>query len=101
MTDLGPMHSPPHPGRLIVEVYLAELNISARQLAHALDVSPSTLTRVINGASGISAEMALRLSRALGGSPGSWLNMQNDHDLWVAAQRADLGRVTSLRSDVA
>jgi addiction module HigA family antidote len=63
------MHNPPHPGEFIREVYLEPNGITGRQLAAKLGVSPSTLNRVLQGTSGISPEMALRLSKALGRSP--------------------------------
>ena len=84
------MHNPPHPGEFIREVYLAPYEISVRGLAERLGVSASTLTRVINGQSGISPEMALRLSKAVGRSPESWLAMQHNYDLWRAKQATDL-----------
>ena len=87
------MHNPPHPGEFIREVYLEPFEITGRQLATKLDVSPSTLNRILNGNSGISSEMALRLSKALGRSPESWLAMQDSHDLWLARQTVDLGAV--------
>ncbi len=88
------MHNPPHPGEFIREVYLAPYALSVRGLAEGLGVSPSTLTRIINGQSGISPEMALRLSKAIGRSPESWLAMQHSYDLWHAKQSTDLSRVT-------
>ena len=88
-----PMHNPPHPGEFIREVYLEPNDITGRQLAAKLDVSPSTLNRVLQGISGISPEMALRLSQALGRSPESWLAMQDNHDLWQARQTVDLNAV--------
>ena len=87
------MHNPPHPGEFIRTVYLEPFSISSRFLATKLDVSPSTLNRVIKGASGISLEMALRLSKALGRSPESWLALQDNYDLWKARQRTNLENV--------
>ena len=88
-----PMHNPPHPGEFIREVYLEPNDITGRQLAAKLGVSPSTLNRVLRCTSGISPEMALRLSKALGRSPESWLSMQDNHDLWQARQTVDLDAV--------
>lgn len=88
-----PMHNPPHPGEFIREVYLEPNGITGRQLAAKLGVSPSTLNRVLQGTSGISPEMALRLSKALGRSPESWLAMQDNHDLWQARQTVNLDAV--------
>lgn len=95
------MHNPPHPGEFIREIYLEPYELSMRQLAVSLDVSPSTLGRLLNGTSSISPEMALRLSKALGRSPESWLAMQNAHDLWVARGRIPLDRVQALQFDAA
>lgn len=87
------MHNPPHPGEFIREVYLLPYGLSVRALAENLGVSPSTITRVINGASAVSPEMALRLAKALGRSPESWLVMQHNYDLWQARKVTDLSHV--------
>ena len=71
------MHSPPHPGEFILAIYLEPFGMSSRTLAENLAVSPSTLNRIITGKSGVSPEMALRLSKALGRTPESWLAMQD------------------------
>jgi len=90
------MHNPPHPGEFIAAVYLEPNGISGRELAQKLDVSVSTVSRVLNGSSRISPEMALRLSKAIGRSPESWLAMQDAHDLWTARRQVDLKRVMKL-----
>jgi addiction module HigA family antidote len=87
------MHNPPHPGAFIQEVYLTPNEMSGRVLAVQLGVAASTLNRVLNEASGVSPEMALRLSKALGRSPESWLAMQHNYDLWQARQTVDLKKV--------
>lgn len=97
MDELKPMYDPPHPGEFISEVYLEPFGVSGRELAKQLDVSASTLSRVISGASRVTPEMALRLSKAIGRSAESWLAMQDAHDLWVARQSVDLGPVQPLR----
>ena len=91
------MHNPPHPGEFITEVYLEPNNLSARELAAKLSVSASTLHRILIRTSAISPEMALRLSKALGRSPESWLAMQSNYDLWQAKQRVKLGNVGKVR----
>jgi antitoxin HigA-1 len=91
------MHNPPHPGEFITAVYLEPNGISGRELALKLGVAASTLSRVLKGMSGISPEMALRLSKALGRSPESWLAMQYNHDLWQARQHVNLGNVGKVR----
>lgn len=87
------MHNPPHPGEFIWATYLEPFQLSLRSLAKSLGVNPSTLTRLIRGQSGISPEMALRLAKAVGRSPESWLAMQHNYDLWRARQTTDLSRV--------
>jgi addiction module HigA family antidote len=88
-----PMHNPPHPGDFIRAIYLEPNGISARQLSAKLGVAASTLNRVLQGQSGISPEMALRLSKALGRSPESWLAMQDNYDLWQARRSVNLDTV--------
>ena len=91
------MHNPPHPGEFIADIYLAPYSISGRELAEKLDVAASTLSRILKGTSRVTPEMALRLSKALGRSPESWLAMQDAHDLWLARKSVDLQRVSALR----
>ena len=78
------MHNPPHPGSVLRD-YLGSLSVT--NAARHLGVSRVALSRVLNGASGISAEMALRLSEALGTTPELWLGMQSQYDLWQAAKK--------------
>jgi addiction module HigA family antidote len=91
------MHKPPHPGEFIQEIYLDPYGISGRELAEKLDVAPSTLSRILKGSSRVTPEMALRLSKALGRTPESWLSLQDAHDLWIARQNVDMKRVMPLQ----
>jgi antitoxin HigA-1 len=89
---MGRMFNPPHPGETIREDVLPALNLTVTEAAKQLGVSRVTLSRLINGQSGISADMARRLEVWLGGpkkgpSAESWLRMQADCDLWQAMQR--------------
>ena len=95
------MHNPPHPGEFITDIYLEPNGISGRELACKLDVAASTLSRILKGSSRVTPEMALRLSKAIGRSPESWLAMQDAHDLWLARQSLDLTRVSKLELAVA
>jgi len=90
------MHNPPHPGEFIQQVYLDPFGITGRQLSSKLAVTPSTLNRLLQGKSGVSPEMALRLSKVLGRSPESWLAMQANHDLWQAKQSVNLNAVQKI-----
>jgi len=90
------IHNPPHPGEFIWEIYIAPFDISVRKVAESLGVSPSTLNRLLNGESNISPEMALRLSKALGRSPESWLAMQDQYDLWHVRKHVSLKGVKKL-----
>ena len=90
------MHNPPHPGEFIREIYLKPFRISTRSVAEKLKVSPSTFNRLVNGASNVSPEMALRLSKTLGRSAESWLAMQDNYDLWRARDQVNLSVVEKL-----
>ncbi len=95
------MRNPPHPGEFIRETYIEPFDVSIRSLAESLGVAPSTLTRIISERSGVSPEMALRLSKALGRSPESWLAMQHNYDLWQAKKTADLSDVQKIHFEAA
>ncbi len=82
------MHNPPHPGELLKEHLL---NISVTEAAKKLRVSRQALSAILNGRANVSAEMAVRLSIALGTSPDLWLGMQMRHDLWHAERKAPKG----------
>jgi addiction module HigA family antidote len=91
------MHKPPHPGEFIQATYMEPFNISCRFLASKLDVAASTLNRILKQQSGVSPEMALRLSKALGRSPESWLSMQDNYDLWQARKHLALDKVSKVK----
>ena len=75
---------PAHPGEILKGLYLEPLEISITDAAAKLGVTRKTLSQVVNGRAGISAEMAVRLSKALNTTPELWLNMQQSYDLWIA-----------------
>ena len=95
------MHNPPHPGEFIQATYMEPYDLSCRYLAEQLNVAASTLNRVLKKKSGISPEMALRLSKALGRSPESWLAMQDAYDLWEAKKRVKLSSVSKVNINAA
>ena len=90
------MHSPPHPGEVLRELCLDPLELTVTDAAHALGVSRKTLSAILNGRAGISAEMAIRLSIAFDTSAESWLNQQMQYDLWQAEQQRKKLRVKRL-----
>lgn len=95
------MHNPPHPGEFILATYMEPFGVSCRSFAEHLDVAASTLNRVLKQQSGVSPEMALRLSKVIGRSPESWLAMQDAYDLWVARKTVKLSGVQRLNLDAA
>ncbi|MEH6503031.1 MAG: HigA family addiction module antitoxin [Cycloclasticus sp.] len=95
------MHNPPHPGEFIQTTYMEPFNLSCRYIAGQLNVAASTLNRVLKMQSGVSPEMALRLSKTLGRSPESWLSMQDAYDLWQAKKRIKLDTVQKININAA
>jgi addiction module HigA family antidote len=86
-----PMKNPPHPGRSIRSACLEPLGLSVAHGAEVLGVTRQTLNNVVNGKSGISPEMAIRLSKAFGSTPETWLRMQLAYDL--AQARKDESKI--------
>ena len=84
------MHNPPHPGQIIKSIYLDELGLSYRDIAALLDVSASTVGRIVTEQSSVTPEMAVRLSKSFGRSPESWLKLQYQYDLWHVQQNDEL-----------
>lgn len=79
---------PTHPGKFMQRVYLDELDISASDLANALEINKATLSRLLNEKADLSPALALKLTEVLGRSPQSWMSMQATHSL--AKIEADL-----------
>ena len=90
------MHNPPHPGEALRELCLEPLGVSVTDAAEALGVSRKTLSSILNGRSGISPEMAIRLGKAFDTSAESWLNQQVQYDLWEAERKSRKVRVKKL-----
>ena len=83
-----PMKNPPHPGEVIRELCIDPLGLSVTDAAKGLGVSRKALSELLNGHSGISPEMAIRISKAFGGSAESWLKQQMQYDLAQAEAKA-------------
>lgn len=84
-----PMKNPPHPGRSIKDACLDPLELTITEGAEVLGVARHTLSRVVNGQSSVSPEMAIRLEKAFGGTADSWVRMQTAYDLARARARSD------------
>ncbi|MCE2989850.1 MAG: HigA family addiction module antitoxin [Burkholderiales bacterium] len=78
------MHNPPHPGEVLRDGVFADSQVTVTEFASRIGVTRVALSRVLNGKAGVSADMALRLAAALGGSAQSWLHLQANFDLWNA-----------------
>jgi len=87
------MQNPPHPGGIVRRQCLEPLGLSVTRAAEGLGVTRQALSDLVNGNAGISVEMAIRLSKAFGSTPETWLGMQMAYDLWQARDRADEIRV--------
>lgn len=90
------MHNPPHPGEVLRELCLEPLGLSVTRAAHALGVSRKTLSSILNGRAGISAEMAIRFSIAFNTTAESWLRQQLQYDLAKAEAKRRSLRVKKL-----
>ncbi len=95
-----PMHNPPHPGGVVRRQCLEPLELSVTEAAKALGVTRQALSDIVNEKAGISVEMAIRLSKAFGSSPETWLGMQTAYDLWQARGRLGRIRVRSFKTAV-
>ena len=82
------MFNPPHPGEILREDCLQPLSLTVTAAARGLGVSRGSLSELLNGHNGISADMAIRLEKAGFGSAESWLRNQLSYDLWHARRRA-------------
>src|SRR5512140_1218516 len=76
-----PMKNPPHPGRIVRQDCIEPLGLTITAAAKALGVTRQALNNLVNGKAGISPEMAVRISKAFGGSPEMWLRLQANYDL--------------------
>ena len=87
------MFNPPHPGTILLEEWMKPLNYSVSAFALRIGTSRKNLSEIVNGKTGISPEMALKLSKALKTSAEFWLKMQLSYDLWHARQTVNLDDV--------
>jgi addiction module HigA family antidote len=83
----NPNRRPTHPGAVLREDVLPELDITQAAFANYLGVSRLTVSEILHEKRGVSVEMAVRISKVIGGTPDSWLHMQEAVDLWEVEQR--------------
>lgn len=87
------MFNPAHPGKILKEIYLKDYNLTVTAFALKIGVSRNAASELINGRSGVSAEMALKLEKAFKVPARYWLDLQTQYDLWQAKQRVNLDNV--------
>ena len=92
------MYNPPHPGEIIKEFCIEPLGLTVTDAAESLGVTRKTFSALLNRRSGISPEMALRLSKVFGRSPEGWLKLQLQYDLWQTKQRVDLNNLKRVKA---
>jgi len=94
------MFNPPHPGEVLRDGVFEGTGITITGFARQIGVTRVTLSNVLNGKNGISADMAVRLAAALGGSAESWLHMQAQYDLAASEKmlRTEIARIVARRS---
>jgi addiction module HigA family antidote len=87
------MHNPPHPGEILKELYIEPLHLTISEVAKGIGVTRKSLSEMINGKYGVSTDMAIRLARAFSTTPESWLNLQQQYDIWKAKKTYKLPRI--------
>ena len=92
--------NPPHPGSVIRRQCVEALGLTITEAANGLGVSRNTLSMLLNGRLNISPEMSIRLSKAFGGSPESWLRQQMQYDLWKAKNSASKIKVKKFETAI-
>ncbi len=88
------MHDPPHPGEILKEDYFEPLGLSISGAARGLSISRKGLSEIVNGRSGISPAMSVKLAKAFNTTAELWLNLQAQHDLWRAKRDVCLEGIT-------
>ncbi len=91
------IHEPLHPGEIINEILIEGAGLTVTDAAKRLDVNRTTLSRLLNGHAGVSADMALRFSKLFPNTDiAFWLNLQRDYDIWLVKKRQNKIHVTAL-----
>jgi len=90
------INNPPHPGEILNELYLKENGLSISKTATNIGMSRQSLSELVNGKNGITAQTALRLAKAFNTSPRYWMNLQIVYDLSKAEKSVNLDDVEEL-----
>jgi len=90
------MKNPPHPGEILNELFIKENGLSISKTAMNIGISRQSLSELVNGKNGITAQTALRLSKAFNTSPKYWMNLQSDYDLRKAEKTINLEEIPEL-----
>ncbi len=83
------MHKQQHPGEIVKDALIEGANLSVTEAARRLGISRTALSQFLNGHTGISSEMALRLSKLFSTSIEMWLNMQVQYEVWRISQKSN------------
>jgi len=90
------MKNPPHPGEILNEFFIKENGLSISKTASHIGLSRQSLSELVNGKNGITAQTALKLAKAFNTSPRYWMNLQTAYDLTKAAQSVNTDEIESL-----
>jgi antitoxin HigA-1 len=88
-----------HPGKVLKDLYLDPLDLSANALAGRIELTSAAVVRLVKGETAVTADVALRLARFFGTSAEYWMNLQRDHDLYRARRRVDVARIRPLKGE--
>src|SRR5687768_1721547 len=87
---------PVHPGNILKNLYMEPLGLNQSDFARNLGITRKTLSMLLNERKSITAEMALRLSKAFSTTPDVWINLQVNYDLWYAEQNVKLSKIKQI-----
>lgn len=87
------MHNPPHPGKILKELYINPLDLTITEVAEGIGITRKSLSELINGKYRVSVEVATRLAKAFSTTPESWLNLQQQYDLWNIKKTHKLSKI--------
>ena len=90
------MKNPPHPGEVLNELFIKENGLSISKTAMNIGISRQSLSELVNGKNGITAQTALRLAKAFNTSPRYWMNLQSVYDLNKAEKPVNLDEIEEL-----